>query len=41
MKIPESELEVMKIIWSSEIPVSSKEVVKIMEEKKDGKLQLH
>lgn len=38
MKIPESELEVMKIIWSSEIPVSSKEVVKIMEEKKGWKI---
>ena len=38
MKIPESELEVMKIIWSSEIPVSSKEVVKIMEGKKGWKI---
>ncbi|CAB1247194.1 Transcriptional regulator [Clostridiaceae bacterium BL-3] len=36
-KIPESELEVMKVIWSSKIPVSSKEIVKIMEEKKGWK----
>ncbi|WP_368489787.1 BlaI/MecI/CopY family transcriptional regulator [Clostridium sp. BJN0013] len=37
MKIPESELEVMKVIWSGEIPVSSKEIIKTLEEKKGWK----
>lgn len=37
MKIPESELEVMKVIWGGEIPISSKEIIKILEEKKGWK----
>lgn len=36
-KIPESELEVMKIIWNNESKVSSKEVIEIMENKKAWK----
>ena len=32
MRIPESELEVMKVIWSNTTPVSSKEIIVIMEE---------
>lgn len=36
-KIPNSELEVMEIIWNSEEPISSKEMIKIMEEKKGWK----
>ncbi|WP_338432651.1 BlaI/MecI/CopY family transcriptional regulator [Clostridium tyrobutyricum] len=38
IKIPESELEIMKSIWSSQIPVSSKEIVKIMEDRKGWKI---
>lgn len=38
IKIPESELEIMKAIWSSQIPVSSKEIVKIMEDRKGWKI---
>lgn len=37
MKIPESELEVMKVIWANESPVSSKEITTIMEEIKGWK----
>lgn len=33
MKIPESKLEVMKVIWGAEIPISSKEIIKTLEEK--------
>jgi predicted transcriptional regulator len=36
-KIPEAELEVMNVIWNSESPISSKKIIKIMEEKKDWK----
>jgi predicted transcriptional regulator len=38
IKIPESELEIMKAIWSTQTPVSSKEIVKIMEDKKGWKI---
>ncbi|WP_147565308.1 BlaI/MecI/CopY family transcriptional regulator [Clostridium tyrobutyricum] len=38
IKIPESELEIMKAIWSSQIPVSSKGIVKIMEDRKGWKI---
>lgn len=36
-KIPESELEIMKIIWKNEAPISSKEITTIMEEIKGWK----
>ncbi|MFU0824222.1 BlaI/MecI/CopY family transcriptional regulator [Clostridium sp.] len=36
-KIPESELEIMKVIWSNKSPISSKEIVEIMHEKKEWK----
>lgn len=36
-KIPDAELEIMEIIWDSERPISSKEMIKIMEEKKEWK----
>ncbi|WP_234122092.1 BlaI/MecI/CopY family transcriptional regulator [Clostridium hydrogenum] len=36
-KIPESELEVMKIIWNSKSKISSKEIIEIMEDKKAWK----
>ncbi|WPC40081.1 BlaI/MecI/CopY family transcriptional regulator [Clostridium sp. JS66] len=36
-KIPESELDIMKVIWMSTLPVSSKQIVKVMEEKKGWK----
>lgn len=34
MKIPESELEVMRVIWANDPPMSSKEISTIMEETK-------
>lgn len=36
-KIPEAELEIMKVIWSNEKSLSSKEIIKIMEDKKQWK----
>jgi BlaI family penicillinase repressor len=36
-KISDSELEIMKIIWNKERIISSKEIIKIMEEKKQWK----
>lgn len=36
-KIPDAELEIMKIIWSNEKSISSKEIIKIMEDKKQWK----
>lgn len=40
-KIPQSELEVMKVIWENEEPVSSKIVTTKLEKLKDGKELLH
>lgn len=37
IKIPESELEVMEAVWNSRSPVSSKQIVDIMEKKKGWK----
>ncbi|MCD3297404.1 BlaI/MecI/CopY family transcriptional regulator, partial [Clostridium botulinum C/D] len=31
-KIPDSELEIMKVIWNNDKSVSSKEIIKIMED---------
>ena len=36
-KIPPSELAVMKVIWSSDEPLSSRQVIDILEEKKGRK----
>jgi BlaI family penicillinase repressor len=36
-KISNAELEIMKVIWSKEESVSSKEIIKIMEERKQWK----
>ncbi|KEI04410.1 BlaI/MecI/CopY family transcriptional regulator [Clostridium botulinum] len=36
-KIPDSELEVMKVIWNNEKSISSKEIIKIMADKKKWK----
>jgi len=36
-KIPEAELEVMKVIWNSAESVSSKEVIQIMEDRRQWK----
>lgn len=36
-KIPESELEVMKVIWDNKVSISSKEITAIMEETKGWK----
>ncbi|AEB76017.1 MULTISPECIES: BlaI/MecI/CopY family transcriptional regulator [Clostridium] len=36
-KIPDSELEIMKVIWNNDKSVSSKEIIKIMEDKKEWK----
>lgn len=36
-KIPEAELEIMKIIWRNEGPTSSKDIISVMEEKKGWK----
>jgi BlaI family penicillinase repressor len=36
-KIPEAELEVMKVIWNSAESVSSKEVIEIMEDRRQWK----
>ena len=36
-KIPEAELEVMKVIWKNESSISSKEIIGILEEKKGWK----
>lgn len=36
-KIPEAELEIMKVIWHNEKSTSSKEIVGIMEEQKQWK----
>jgi len=36
-KIPEAELEVMKVIWENESSISSKEIIGILEEKKGWK----
>ncbi len=37
IKIPESELEVMKVIWSTIPPISSKDITTIMEDTKGWK----
>lgn len=36
-KIPDAELEIMEVIWDSKEPISSREMIKIMEEKKEWK----
>jgi predicted transcriptional regulator len=40
-KISDSELEIMKIICNKERIISSKEIIKTMEEKNNGKKPLH
>lgn len=36
-KIPESELEIMKVIWNNKKIISSKEIIEIMKDKKEWK----
>jgi len=36
-RIPDAELQIMEFIWSSENPISSKELINIMEEKNGWK----
>ena len=37
VKIPESELEIMKVIWNQDSSISSKEIISLMEEKMNWK----
>ncbi len=40
-KIPEAEMEIMKVIWSNEKAVSSKEIIGIMEERRSNTRKLN
>ena len=38
-KLPDAEFEIMKIVWSSEPPITTSEIMKLLKNEKDWKIQ--